>query len=973
MWEIYAYHSSETLYGVFNGVVALIGADAYRGSLKIVALCGFMAAMFAYAFAPQKLEGWQWLASVTLVLSILMVPRVTVGIVDKTGGSAVVVVDNVPLGLAAIGSIPSAVGNTLTELIEMTFQTIPDGAGIPAELTYQNHGLLFGNRLIRETSGVVFQDAQFRSDLLNFINNCTMYDLASSSISPELFANAADVWPLMSNTNPARFSPVSDLVGGTQVVTCTEAYQRLNARIEPQVMQIQKGLATRMNPTLTPAVAATLIAGQIEQAYIKNRIADAAASAAAIIRQNAVINAINDTSMLAGQRINDQASLLLAVGRAQAVAQHNATGLGNAKLAEEALPLMRNVIEAISIAIFPLVILLLVTTYGKATATGLKSYIILIVWIQLWPMLYAILNYVGTLHAAKELAAAANTLGGANALSLTTYSKVYSTALSGEAVVGYMTMSIPFIAWTALKRLENVGTAMLGGLSGVLQPKLNEATARATEGNVSLGNTSMDQMTLSPVRSSPFFTARQNDFSGNTYSSNVLSGRTAVKAFANEGPASRTVETRVSEDQVIAASASVSAARSEAVAAQHETASVLADVVSRGSGTLRSTANSTGTRTSSSETVGERVGELQQIVEQVAKQTGATKQQVASVAFGGSARFGANIPSIPGNPLAAGAGIEMRQQKNYQATIDQQQRAIESALSSQDRAKFKSFQDSVTRDTGVVTQVVGADRSGQEMSARLATAVSRSSRADVTLREAQDYSERVSSAFTKGESITKDVAKEPENAGMFEDLLRSERGSAAERLKQESYLGSQAAVPTPVGRTMNLPKSFSRVFEQHEANKDAREINVDIRDQFARDKRAVGGATQQQHGRPSATHGRSGSRPDHTNQGSGEAFRNEVRHDGGEITRQQQTQGNATRAEIGVKQDASGTMYTDRSLLNQANQQVKADPDVVVEAGRELVKGAPAAMQQRWEKIKAYVRRDKNNDEPQLPKPPPKN
>ncbi|MBP6727191.1 MAG: hypothetical protein KA132_08295, partial [Thauera sp.] len=41
------------------------------------------------------------------------------------------------------------------------------------------------------------------------------------------------------------------------------------------------------------ATAAAAIAGQIQQAYVKNNIATAAATAADLIRQNAVPNAIN--------------------------------------------------------------------------------------------------------------------------------------------------------------------------------------------------------------------------------------------------------------------------------------------------------------------------------------------------------------------------------------------------------------------------------------------------------------------------------------------------------------------------------------------------------------------------------------------------------------------------------------------------------------------------------------------------------
>ncbi len=75
-----------------------------------------------------------------LVFSVLIVPRVTVGIVDKTGGSAVKVVDNVPFGMAVLGSVTSTIGHTLTELFETAFQVIPGAGALPSELAYQKNG-----------------------------------------------------------------------------------------------------------------------------------------------------------------------------------------------------------------------------------------------------------------------------------------------------------------------------------------------------------------------------------------------------------------------------------------------------------------------------------------------------------------------------------------------------------------------------------------------------------------------------------------------------------------------------------------------------------------------------------------------------------------------------------------------------------------------------------------------------------------
>jgi conjugal transfer mating pair stabilization protein TraG len=213
MWEIYAYQNADSLFGVFNAAAAIHASGDYAAALAAVAFCGFAAALIAYAFAPEKLQGWKWLGTVVLVFSVLIVPKVTVGIVDKTGGSAVKVVGNVPFGVAALGGITSTIGNTLTSLFETAFQVIPGAGALPVELSYQQNGLMFGNRLIRETGNVVFQDPAFRTDLINFIHNCTTYDLIDGTLDPAVFSASDDVWPLMASPNPARFSTLTGAGG----------------------------------------------------------------------------------------------------------------------------------------------------------------------------------------------------------------------------------------------------------------------------------------------------------------------------------------------------------------------------------------------------------------------------------------------------------------------------------------------------------------------------------------------------------------------------------------------------------------------------------------------------------------------------------------------------------------------------------------------------------------------------------------
>jgi hypothetical protein len=81
------------------------------------------------------------------------------------------------------------------------------------------------------------------------------------------------------------------------------------AACRPRSAASRGAWAFQLNPTLPGAAAAAAIAGQIQQAYLKNSIASAAATAADIIRQNAMLNALEDTSKIVGQKVNDPAAM----------------------------------------------------------------------------------------------------------------------------------------------------------------------------------------------------------------------------------------------------------------------------------------------------------------------------------------------------------------------------------------------------------------------------------------------------------------------------------------------------------------------------------------------------------------------------------------------------------------------------------------------------------------------------------------
>lgn len=938
MWEIYAYQNAASLYGIFNAAAAIHASGDYRSALAAVAFCGFVAAAIAYAFAPEKLLGWKWLASVVLVFSLLILPKVTVGIVDKTGSAPVQVVANVPFGVAALGSLTSTIGHTLTGLFETAFQSLPGAGALPAELAYSRNGLMFGNRLVRETGTVVFPDPAFRTDAVNYLLNCTAYDLIDGTLDPAVFSASSDVWPLIGTPNPARFSTLSTATGST-IDTCPNVYRSLNTRMPAQITRIQGRLAFQLNPTLPGSAAAAIIAGQVQQAYLKNQIAAASATAADLIRQNAVLNAIHDAGRLAGQRANDPAAMVLAVGRAQATAQQNAAWINFGKVAEQALPVFRNVIEAIAYALFPLLVLLLLLTSGKETMLAFKGYAAVLIWIQLWPPLYAVLNYMAATYAAYDLAAAADLGSGVKSLALQTASTIYARAISGEAVVGYLSISIPFLAWAALKRMENFGTALVGGLSG-LQATLTGTTATASTGNVTLGNVAMDQTRLAPNRTSAFMGSLQDDLSGDTLSSNALTGRAALSLLRNEGFVSRVVSTRVSEQDVTEAGRMADSARSQAISANRDRAAALSETFARGLANLRSARETEGTGTSRFEQTGETLSRLDQIAQRVAHSTGMTQSQVVNSAFSLPSSF--SLFKRGGSRLSS--SVNTNASKNYLSGLSDEERKIMDTMSGEQIAEFRQFADRLTHDRSVINALATDAREAQELAARISSTTSLAQRTDAAFAERLTYAERMSAAHERGESISIDIAQDPHNLDLFRRYAEQYGGtSAAAYALMDAELARRALGPN---RTFSdgtaVPDGFGEVRAHHSTQRGAVEGSVDPAGSHGRHRDAVGGIDPELPAIPPA--------------GLPSSLREDV-HQRADAIRQE-NEGTRHRFDDAAQIEPTddGTLASRKSLGAQTGRQVKKDAGLLYEEGKD-------AAQSLYDRTKDAIKKAFSDDD----------
>ncbi len=480
MYDVYAYWNVQQLVAIFNGIVAIMGQDDFVGLLRAVAILGLIIAAVAAIIRARGEDLGTWIIFLGVFYFTLFVPKVTVTIIDRTALNPPQAVANVPLGVAFFASATSHVGDYLTRSFETVFS-------LPAEVRFQGAGLLFGSRVLQEMRRAAIDQPVLQRDMVQFVKECVVPELINRTIDIDLLVRSTNIWgdigaPGM--MNPGRFVTY-DL--GANVDTCPNVYGVLDARINAAAAREQTRLGRLLNPQEpNPVNASALVAAQLP--VVTNLLLGVSSAASDTIRQNMMINLMRDSSVAIPQLLSDPAAVQAALAQAQAEVTAESAFVTMAKMAESALPKIRNVVEILVIAVFP-VILLLIVAAGSKAGLIIRSYVMAFVWVQLWAPLYAVLNYVATVEGSTNAQAAAEGIAG---FTLSTTAVIGSTLISDQAVAGMMTLAIPVIATMIVTGSAQALTSMTGTVMGPAQSSAQTAGAAAGAGNIGFANATWD-------------------------------------------------------------------------------------------------------------------------------------------------------------------------------------------------------------------------------------------------------------------------------------------------------------------------------------------------------------------------------------------------------------------------------------------------------------------------------------------------
>lgn len=514
-YEIYTFGGGAYLAQLFTSLKLFMGSDSFTTLIRLAGAVGLLWVSLEMLGKKYQMPDFMYFVRFALVYFILLVPKVDVAIVDRIEppSSGPVVVDSVPLGIGILAHLTSTVGDGLTRMYE-TF------ISIPGDQKYAANGMLFGSSLIKAGAGLQAPNADFAHDMNAWLEQCGFWLITRGIVSEDALMKAPDIWGLLSaNASTLRYVQLShpNPVTGSRLWTCRDAMADINTRWNTQINDAATFWGKTLWPRKTPADAKAAILAAAPGAY--SYMTGASIAASDLIKQQIMINATRQ-ALLNYASSSDAAAAAVNIAQAQSESTWRVMARAGGNMMGKLLPIFRNVLEAVVYGLFPIVaVALLLPMVGKA----LLTYVLVLVWLQLWAPIYAIINSVMTWYGQHQNGTASMMGGGsANGLALETAASLLSTNSDMVAAAGYIAVSIPMIAWMLVKAGAVAGTAVVGELNKPAQSAAQQAGSQVGSGNISLGDFKMDNAAI-------------NTWSGHKMDTNVSMKSGGMTVLTNTG------------------------------------------------------------------------------------------------------------------------------------------------------------------------------------------------------------------------------------------------------------------------------------------------------------------------------------------------------------------------------------------------------------------------------------------------------
>lgn len=478
MLEVYTIYGGDMWRQAFNAVVTILSTSTWGTLLRIVGIFSVLGALYAFIKNRNPMSFLHWIAIFVILTSILLVPKRSVQVIDVTDRAGVYVVDNVPVGLAAIASLTTSIGFHLAELYDYVMAR-------PDSVTYTKSGMLFGSQIVAETSDFRTQNPDLAQMLPDYVENCVIGDiLLNHKYTVNQLLNTTDPLALITN-NPSPLRGIYKTTGGVrEFITCQQAATEIKTLANTD-SQPGSATATWLATTIfgNRVNATSLLANAMGDSY--GYFYAGGMSAAQIMKNNITNSAIRQGVKGFAARSSDTANLVNLASESAATKQRLAWAAGST-LATRTLPFAQSLLMLILVCLFPLVIALAASNHSLFGLNTLKLYVSGFIYFQMWPLMFAILNFASTFWLQTKTGGTALVLANSDQVALQ-HSDVANLA-------GYLSLSIPVLSFYLTKGAAAMGSQVAGSMLSSMAFGSAGVAGTTADGNWSFNNMSMDNI-----------------------------------------------------------------------------------------------------------------------------------------------------------------------------------------------------------------------------------------------------------------------------------------------------------------------------------------------------------------------------------------------------------------------------------------------------------------------------------------------
>lgn len=495
MHTIYTIGGGEFMRDFFNGVAILVSSGLYITSLKIMIVIGVL----WYGFKASNgalMEAFKWIITVVIISYTMLFAKSSVIIEDRANpGLSGNKIDNVPFGLAVIAGVSSGLGEHLTSGFEQMFS-------LPNDMKYSQSGLVLGAKVLKETAfaefalgGGIEEQQRFKTNFQEFIEACVLINAQQGvPYTVSQLKTSTNLWSLISDKS--GLSPIFTFKylknNNTQdFLTCKDGIDNIQSDLNKQITLTEGFIAAKLFPNYDDAISKYQTSHKTALDYLTT----ASTTASNNLTQAIMVNEIQQSVGNYASSVGDGKLTPYEQARMDIQQQNTYRVIG--ANAGSWLILTKTLLEAMLYAMFPFVILFMISPIGGIAI--LKNYIMIFAWLIMWGPSYAVINMIAN-YSDKSQTGEIFTQG----LTIANQMGVVGVQEQISTMAGYFTMLVPFLPLFIFQGLGAM-SSLAHKLGSVMESTASQVAGESSTGNISVGNTSFNNTSANKHDASTFF------------------------------------------------------------------------------------------------------------------------------------------------------------------------------------------------------------------------------------------------------------------------------------------------------------------------------------------------------------------------------------------------------------------------------------------------------------------------------------